>query len=364
MTTTKPPAPEMSSTDHPVPTGPPTAPVGATPTAVPGLLLRPARWPEEAGILIDVNNAWRLAAGSLALMTVEGIRAYYDHLENCDLAADLRIGEVAGRPVAYVRVEWRDENRGDRVFGSALFRTPDAPAGTFAAILDWSLARHRTNATRVPPGDRRAVVGTSTSGDDAEAAAVLEARGFSPVRYGFEMRRPTLDDITDLPLPDGIEVRPFEPGHLRAIFEAEVDAFAGHWGAGTDDGSDARWQEFQEDPFNRDTALWQIAWAGDEIVGMVRPFINAEENSRYGVRRGWCENISTRAAWRGKGVASALICRALQALRERGMTEAALGVDAQNETGALRLYQKMGFRDVFREVDWRRPLDDEPGIGR
>jgi ribosomal protein S18 acetylase RimI-like enzyme len=97
---------------------------------------------------------------------------------------------------------------------------------------------------------------------------------------------------------------------------------------------------------------------------MVRPFLHEEENSRLGVRRGWCENISTRAAWRGKGVASALICRALHTLAGRGMTEAALGVDAMNETGALRLYETMGFRAVFREVEWRRPLDDKPEAGR
>jgi len=99
----------------------------------------------------------------------------------------------------------------------------------------------------------------------------------------------------------------------------------------------------------------------DEIVGMVRPFVNEEENAVQGVRRGWCENISTRATWRGKGVASSLICLALRALRDRGMTEAALGVDAQNETGALRLYESMGFREVTREVEWRRPLGEVPG---
>ena len=38
------------------------------------------------------------------------------------------------------------------------------------------------------------------------------------------------------------------------------------------------------------------------------------------------------------------------------MTEAVLGVDAQNETGALRLYQKMSFREAARETEWRRPL--------
>lgn len=337
---------------------------GAAPTAVRGLLLRPVRWPEEASTLIDVNNAMRTSGGSLAVLTVEGIRAYYDHLENSDLATDLRIGEADGRPVAYVRVEWRNEHRGDRAFGTALFRAPDAPPGTFAALLDWAIARHRANAANLPSDDRRAIVTAMTWGDDPEGSAELGRRGFSVVRFGYEMLRPSLDDIPDRALPAGIEVRPVEPGHRRAIFDAEVEAFAGHWGASVEDGSDARWEEFQEDPFNRDTELWQVAWAGDEIVGMVRPFINDEENATQGVRRGWCENISTRAAWRGRGVATALICRALRALRDRGMTEAALGVDAQNETGALRLYESMGFRAVFREVEWRRPLDVEPEAAR
>jgi ribosomal protein S18 acetylase RimI-like enzyme len=341
--------------------GPAALPRGATSTAVPGLLLRPARWPEEAGVLVDVNNATRISGGSLAVLTIEGFRAYYDNLLHCDLAADLRIAEVAGRPVGYGRVQWRDEHRGDRTFDTAAFRTPDAPAGTFAALLDWALARHRSNAATAPPDGRRSVVVAQTYGDDAEAVAALRERGFTSVRFSHEMLRPSLDDIPDRPLPDGVELRPVEPGHLRAIFEAEVEAFAGHWGASAEDGSDASWRAFLAEPLNRQTDLWQVAWAGDEIVGMVRPFVSEEENARLGVRRGWCENISTRAAWRGRGVASALIGRALRALRDRGMTEAALGVDAQNETGALRLYESMGFRAVFTETEWRRPLVAEPG---
>lgn len=325
-------------------------------TAAPGLLLRPVRWPEEAGTLVEVNNAWRLAAGSLGMITEESILAYYGHLEHSDLATDLRIGELDGRPLAYVRVEWREENRGERVFESAIFRAPDAPPGAFAALLDWAVARHREILPSVPADGRGAVLLASTGGADPEATAELRRRGFRDVRFSFEMLRPSLVDVPDAALPAGLEVRPVEPAHLRRIFEAEVEAFAGHWGAGPGDGSEARWQEFLAHPFNRDTTLWQVAWEGEEVAGMVRPFINEEENRRQGVRRGWCENISTRAGWRGRGVASALICRALLALRERGMTEAALGVDALNETGALRLYEKMGFRPVFTEVEWRRRL--------
>jgi ribosomal protein S18 acetylase RimI-like enzyme len=257
--------------------------------------------------------------------------------------------------VGYVRVEWHDENRGDRVHGAALFVTPEAPAGSFAALLGWILARHLEIAAAQGPVDHPRTAGMATLFEPPDARAALESRGFVPVRYGFEMLRPSLEEIREIQLPAGIEVRPVDPSHLRRVWEAEVEAFTGHWGAGADDRSEERWQQFLADPF-LDLSLWQVAWDGGEIAGMVRPFINDDENARFGVRRGWCENISTRALWRGRGVASALIVRALRALRARGMTQAALSVDAQNETGALRLYQRMGFQDVARETEWRRPL--------
>jgi ribosomal protein S18 acetylase RimI-like enzyme len=337
---------------------------GRTPTTVPGLFLRPVRWPEEAQLIVDVNNASRLAGGSLSTTTVAVMRAFYDHLVNSDLAGDLRLAEAGGLPVGYVRVEWRDENRGDRVHGAALHVTPDAPAGAFACLLDWILARHLEIAAAQGPVDRPRSATVAILFEPPGARSVLESRGFVPVRYGCEMLRPSLEEIPEIPLPAGVEVRPADQSHLRRIWEAEVEAFAGHWGAGPDDRSEERWQEFLADPF-LDLSLWQVAWEDNQIVGMVRPFINDDENVRFGVRRGWCENISTRAPWRGRGVASALIVRALGALRDRGMTEAALGVDAQNETGAFRLYEAMGFREAARETEWRRPLflDAVPALG-
>jgi mycothiol synthase len=332
-----------------------TTTVGTIPTSVPGLLLRPVRWPEDAHLIADANNASRLAGGSLFVLSVEMLRSDYAHLVNCDLSTDLRLAEAGGRPVGYVRVEWADENRGDRVHGGALLVTPEAPAGSYATMLDWILARHLEIAEAQEPIARPRTASIMTSLEPPGTRSALEPRGFVPVRYAFEMVRPTLDDIPDRALPPGLEVRPVDASQLRCIWEAEVEAFAGHWGATENDGADARWQVFLADPL-RDLALWQVAWDGDRIAGMVRPFVNPDELERFGVQRGWCENISTRAPWRGRGVALALIARALRALRERGMTEAALGVDAQNETGALRLYQRMSFIGVARETEWRRPL--------
>ena len=352
MTTTKPPTTGVTSA---------VIPVGATPTSVPGLFLRPVRWPKEAATLNDINNAGRIATGNLEVLSVEGILNNYAHLVHCDLATDLRLAEHEGRPVAYVRVEWRDEMRGERSHGQVLATRPDAPAGTFEAILDWAEARSRAIAAALP-ADRPATFGAFLNEETPRHVAVLEVRGYRGVRFFFGMVRPTLDNIPDLPLPVGVEVRPVLPVHLRAIFDAEVAAFAGHWGAGTEDGGEDRWLGFRDEPLN-EYSLWQVAWAGETVVGMVRPYINLLDLEVLGVRRGWCENISTHADWRGRGIAKALIARALVALRDRGMAEAALGVDADNETGALGVYRAMGFEERTRETDFRKPFEPAPAEG-
>ncbi|MGD9030598.1 MAG: hypothetical protein PVG25_12380 [Anaerolineae bacterium] len=40
--------------------------------------------------------------------------------------------------------------------------------------------------------------------------------------------------------------------------------------------------------------------------------------------------------------------RSIRMFREMGMDETALGVDARNPVGALRLYQSVGYREVSR----------------
>src|SRR5450759_3226002 len=232
-----------------------TTTVGTIPTSVPGLLLRPVRWPEDAHLIADANTASRLAGGSLFVLSVEMLRSDYAHLVNCDLSTDLRLAEAGGRPVGYVRVEWADENRGDRVHGGALLVTPEAPAGSYATMLDWILARHLEIAEAQGPIAWSRTASIMTSLEPPGTRSALEPRGFVPVRYAFEMVRPTLDDIPDRALPPGLEVRPVDASQLRCIWEAEVEAFAGHWGATENDGADARWQVFLADPL-RDLALW------------------------------------------------------------------------------------------------------------
>jgi GNAT superfamily N-acetyltransferase len=113
----------------------------------------------------------------------------------------------------------------------------------------------------------------------------------------------------------------------------------------------------QDHPLFGQMDVWQVAWDGDEVVGGVLGWIDAELNEELGVKRGFTEGIFTRRPWRGRGVAGALIVRNLRLLRERGMTEAALGVDAENPSGALRLYERFGFREHDRSALMRKPVE-------
>jgi mycothiol synthase len=85
-------------------------------------------------------------------------------------------------------------------------------------------------------------------------------------------------------------------------------------------------------------------------------FVDHAENEEYGRKRGYTEGICVRRPWRRQGLARALIARSLQVLQGCGMTEAALGVDAENPSGALRLYQSLGFRKVKRVTVYRKSL--------
>lgn len=179
-----------------------------------------------------------------------------------------------------------------------------------------------------------------------ERVALLTAGGYVPVRYDFEMVRPTLDDLPNAPLPEGLEIREVRSDQLRTIWEAEVEAFRDHWGAGLP--TEEEYQQFITDPVQTDTSLWRVAWEGDQVAGMVRSYINVHENEAYRRKRGWVENISVRRPWRRRGLARALIAASFPLLRARGMTEGALGVDSENPSGALGVYETCGFVSVRR----------------
>jgi GNAT superfamily N-acetyltransferase len=188
------------------------------------------------------------------------------------------------------------------------------------------------------------------------STALLEKEGYSPERYFFEMVRPIDLPLPEAPLPDGLDIRPFHQSHNRAVFEAADEAFSDHWGYSESTEEDYR--RFTDDP-SRKPHLWKIAWDGDQVAGMVRNVIFEEENIQYNRKRGWTEDICVRRPWRRQGLATSLIVQSIHMFREMGYDDTALGVDTKNPSGALGLYEKLGYEKSKTWIAYRKAWDQQ-----
>ncbi len=283
------------------------------------------------------------------LPTARNLREELEGSAGVDPARDLVIAAIDGRTVGEATVE-RVVRGGLPVYEISGHVHPDVRRrGLGRALLRENLRRATKRSAEDPAGQ---TVEARSHAEESEAGhrALLEGHAFEPIRWFFLMRRGTGDDVPDAPLPDGLELRPVTADQHRAIFDAEREAFRDHWSSR---------EQTEEDftlTFGReelDTDLWVVAWDGDEVAGVVQNWIWADENAKLGVSRGWLEHISVSRPWRRRGLGRAITAESLRRLEAAGMTEAILGVDAENPTGALGLYEGLGFEIYQRAITYR-----------
>jgi ribosomal protein S18 acetylase RimI-like enzyme len=333
------------------PANPIDARVDAAP-AIPGLTFRNAR-PDDWATVTDVVNAARAADGVDQFFVADALRAEYEPMDWFDIGRDVLIAEIDGETVG-TAFGWRVQR------------------GTTLALESWGVvlaehrhqgigsALHRATRTRLaveaaadPRPGERSFRSWALDIERSDRTLLLD-EGYVPIRFGFEMRRFLTGDLPEHFLPDGLELRPVTPEQHRAIFDADNEAFRDHWGHREQDEGDfhARYEHPETD-----TSLWCVAWDGDQVAGSVVNAIFLDENRQLGLKRGWLEHVSVRRQWRGRGVAKALCAASFRVLRDRGIEEAWLGVDGSNPTGALQLYEGLGFEVARRWQALGRPLD-------
>jgi mycothiol synthase len=317
-----------------------------------GVTVRPFDLEGDVDGFVAVIHAANRADDVDWLVTPDQFRTDVTNRADFDPALDILVAEVDGEIVA--GAEAQPQVRDDIAVHHV--RCWVHPAHRRRGIGRHLLARNEARSREVARGwerDREHVLDAWADEHEYGALALLDASGYERIRYGFMMLRPLDEPIPDAPLPDGIELRPVRPEDHDPIWAADSEAFLDHWGAH---------QRTEEDRIawfsmpGMDTSLWKVAWDGDEVVGSTMNAIWSEENATLGVSRGWLEHISVRRAWRKRGIASALIAESLRELRRRGVSEAALGVDGQNLSGALRLYESLGFRKHRMSTAFRKAL--------
>ena len=318
-----------------------------------GLRLRPYAGEADLVDIARIENAEAAADGLQRRISLDELAAFFSHAsDSFDPARDVTIAELDGRVVGVGQreiVDTTDARREYRLDG--IVDPPWRGRGVGRALLTENERVARDLA--VSQGAPAPVLGSWSWETQPRDRALLEAAGFQPARWFFDMVRPTLDDVADAALPEGLEIRPIDRSLARAVWHADIEAFADHWGGF--DHSEANLQRWLNAP-TTDLSLWVIAFDGGEVAGGVINSIDDDQNAALAVRRGWLNSVFTRRAWRRRGLATALVARSLARLRERGMTSAALGVDADNPSGALGLYERLGFAVDQRAIAWRREL--------
>jgi ribosomal protein S18 acetylase RimI-like enzyme len=255
------------------------------------------------------------------------------------------IGEIDGRIVAYGRIEWGDNTDGGRDYTSFCLVEPAVRrAGEGRAMLGWQEARIRENAESQDTYRPRWYFAFVYDGDPG-GLALLSGAGYTVVRRGAEMLRPSMAGLPSVRMPSGLELRAATADDARAVWDADAEIFRDHWGPLND--TDEGFASFRGSP-KFDPSLQVVAWVGDEIAGIVLSSITD------GV--GYLDSVGVRRPWRRRGLGRAMVAEALRLLASRGATSVGLGVDLQNQNEAARLYESVGFAIETTSTEFRKPL--------
>jgi len=177
-------------------------------------------------------------------------------------------------------------------------------------------------------------------------AELVELMGYEIWRYFFRMRRDLSEPVPATAEPDDVQIRRYRPDDDDAVLAVSNESFGDHWGSTPMDRE--RWRaEFAHSPSFR-PELSYLALLDGEVVSFVLTSEFEADTEHRGYSTGYIARVGSLRSVRGRGIASALLTRTLQALAKAGYRYAELGVDADSPTGAGRIYQRAGFTSIGR----------------
>lgn len=185
------------------------------------------------------------------------------------------------------------------------------------------------------------LVFTAHTTDSAPTAArLLEENGYVEARYWFDMthdlRGEFIDDPRTAALTDELS---------EAVRLAHNDAFSTHWGSAPI--SEEKWQRFEKSSTLRRDLSRIFAVDGEVLAYAIVSSTVAGE--------AYFDLIGVRGSAQGQGLGRAVLTSALAAIQADGsFTEAGLDVDADNPSGAGKLYTSAGFESVAKKLTWEK----------
>jgi mycothiol synthase len=207
-------------------------------------------------------------------------------------------------------------------------------------LLTWAEER-ALKALEELPADLRFAPRLGNYREADASRKLFEDMGYRRIRSFYTMRINMDEPPAEPQWADGITLRACNPKtDLEAVYRAVDESFSDHFGhvdAPFEEGF-RRFKHFMTGYEGYDPTLWFLAMDGDEIAGISLCRDRAFDNPNVG----WVNTLGVRRPWRKRGIGLALLRHSFCELYRRGKRMAGLGVDAENLTGALRLYENAG----------------------
>jgi mycothiol synthase len=295
---------------------------------------------EHVAAATELANAIAAADGSGAYVTVDDFADELDGTESLGVWIEDRLA-------GYGLVPPYDVVDGESIVtikggvGPAFRRR-----GLGGPLLDWQLRRAAEDGE---------VIDVDIESTNLGGLALAAARGFRPVRYYHVMQRGYDDQPVEVPsVPDGLVMIRFDPQYDERLRLAYNEIFTDHWGFVPKDAD--HWTKWftGRDVFR--PALSRVVIDGERVAGFALGYEFAVDTERTGVRELWIGQVGVRREYRGRGLARAAMCGAVRAGAEAGFERSALGVDADNPTGATQLYESLGYVRVSTRIQHRLVL--------
>lgn len=215
----------------------------------------------------------------------------------------------------------------------------DLGIGTW--MMHWAEGRALRALSSVP-SELRFAPRVGTYRHAQKAKKLFEELGYQPIRSLYHMLIEMDAPVPEAEFPEGITLRTYNPAtDAEAVYRAEQDAFRDHFGYVERPFEEGlkKWKHDREHG-GYDPTLFFIAMDGPsgEIAGTNL----CRAHSFYDQDRGWVSSLGVRRPWRKRGLGLALLRHSFNEFYRRGKRKVGLGVDAQNLTGALRLYESAG----------------------
>jgi mycothiol synthase len=265
-----------------------------------------------------------------------------EELERVDAAADARVVDADDGLAGYVLSFFLPSGgRLERAFIFGYVDPVRRGRGIGRALLDWATAR-ATEQLRSCPNSLPKFVRAEVYEQVADAHRLFVEAGFTAVRWFEELLRP-LDEVPPLDVHPDYEVITWPQDRPAELLDVRNEAFADHWGS-------VPWtmERFEEAIARQSTRLdlsvATVERASGVVVGLCFNEHYPQDTELLGRTDGWIAVLGTRAAHRGRGLASSMINASLARFAAEGFTHASIGVDSASPTGANRLYRTLGFQ--------------------